>query len=84
MRAQPGSFGLCTANGHNVTKHSAGIYSTTPTEAAWQRENPASYQVELDAMPKPAELERLAEPWRPYRSVGSWYLWRATETITPE
>ena len=38
----------------------------------------------LDAMPKPAELERLAEPWRPYRSVGSWYLWRATETITPE
>ena len=33
----------------------------------------------LLAMPKPAALEALAEPWRPYRSVGSWYLWRATE-----
>jgi DNA-3-methyladenine glycosylase II len=33
----------------------------------------------LDAMSKPAELEALGERWRPYRSVGSWYLWRATE-----
>ncbi len=30
----------------------------------------------LEALPKPADLERLAEPWRPYRSVASWYLWR--------
>jgi DNA-3-methyladenine glycosylase II len=34
---------------------------------------------DLPEMPKPRELEALAEPWRPYRSVGSWYLWRATE-----
>jgi len=33
----------------------------------------------LSELPKPAALEALAEPWRPYRSVGSWYLWRATE-----
>jgi DNA-3-methyladenine glycosylase II len=37
----------------------------------------------LDDLPKPAELEAIAETWRPYRSVASWYLWRATETITP-
>ena len=24
-----------------------------------------------------AELIRIAEPWRPYRSVASWYLWRS-------
>ena len=58
VRAQPGSFGLCTANGHNVTKHSAGIYSTAPTEGPWRRENPALYQRELDAMPKPDLVER--------------------------
>ena len=29
----------------------------------------------LDAMPKPKECVPLAEPWRPYRSVASWYLW---------
>ena len=38
----------------------------------------------LGDLPKPAELEAIAESWRPYRSVASWYLWRATETITPE
>jgi DNA-3-methyladenine glycosylase II len=37
----------------------------------------------LADLPKPKELEALAEPWRPYRSIASWYLWRATETITP-
>jgi DNA-3-methyladenine glycosylase II len=26
--------------------------------------------------PKPSTMERLAKPWRPYRSVAAWYLWR--------
>jgi DNA-3-methyladenine glycosylase II len=26
--------------------------------------------------PSPRTMERLAEPWRPYRSVAAWYLWR--------
>ena len=30
----------------------------------------------LAELPKPRELEAIAEPWRPYRSVASWYLWR--------
>ncbi len=33
----------------------------------------------LAELPKPAALERLAEPWRPWRSVASWYLWRSLE-----
>ena len=33
----------------------------------------------LEDLPKPAEMERLAEPWRPWRSVASWYLWRSLE-----
>jgi len=37
----------------------------------------------LSDLPKPQQLEALAEPWRPWRSVAAWYLWRATETITP-
>jgi DNA-3-methyladenine glycosylase II len=31
----------------------------------------------LPDVPGPKELERLAEPWRPYRSVAAWYLWRS-------
>ncbi|MBV8860082.1 MAG: DNA-3-methyladenine glycosylase 2 family protein [Acidobacteria bacterium] len=33
----------------------------------------------LGGMPKPKELELHAERWRPYRSVASWYMWRALE-----
>ena len=33
----------------------------------------------LETRPKKKEMEALAEPWRPYRSVASWYLWRALE-----
>jgi len=29
--------------------------------------------------PSPRTMERLAESWRPYRSVASWYLWRILE-----
>jgi len=34
----------------------------------------------LAALPKPRELEAVTEAWRPYRSIGSWYLWRHLET----
>jgi DNA-3-methyladenine glycosylase II len=32
---------------------------------------------ELPEMPRPAELRNLAEPWRPYRSIATWYFWRS-------
>lgn len=33
----------------------------------------------LDALPTRDELRAAGERWRPYRSVASWYLWRAAE-----
>jgi 3-methyladenine DNA glycosylase/8-oxoguanine DNA glycosylase len=30
-------------------------------------------------LPEPEAMARRAERWRPYRSVASWYLWRALE-----
>ena len=30
-------------------------------------------------MPRPKELEKFGERWRPYRTVASWYMWRAFE-----
>jgi DNA-3-methyladenine glycosylase II len=29
------------------------------------------------AIPKPRELAAFGERWRPYRTVASWYMWRA-------
>lgn len=36
----------------------------------------------LDAMPSPKQMEELAEPWRPFRSAGTWYLWRRGDLVT--
>ena len=33
----------------------------------------------LPAPPDPGEMETLAAPWRPWRSVASWYLWRSLD-----
>src|SRR6266545_3720017 len=52
VRAKPGSFGMVTANGNYLTKHSAGLYSTEPTKGPWRREDPKKLQAELDARPR--------------------------------
>jgi acetyl-CoA C-acetyltransferase len=52
LRERPGAFGLVTANGNYVTKHSFGVYSTLPRAAPWRRESPAVLQAQLDALPK--------------------------------
>jgi len=31
------------------------------------------------SVPKPRELAEFGERWRPYRTVASWYMWRAVE-----
>jgi DNA-3-methyladenine glycosylase II len=28
-------------------------------------------------LPNKAQLTELAEPWRPYRTIGTWYIWRS-------
>jgi DNA-3-methyladenine glycosylase II len=31
----------------------------------------------LEQLPGRGELRRIAEPWRPYRSIATWYVWRS-------
>ena len=38
----------------------------------------------LDSPPDSATMVKIAEPWRPYRSAGAWYLWRSTDIITQD
>jgi len=37
----------------------------------------------LRRMPTPARMEQIARPWRPYRTVACWYLWRSLDAATP-
>jgi DNA-3-methyladenine glycosylase II len=39
----------------------------------------AGKPITLALLPKPEAMERRAKRWRPWRSVASWYLWRACE-----
>ena len=52
VRSKPGSYGLVTANGNYVTKHSFGVYSTEAIDGTWERESPAVLQRQLNALPK--------------------------------
>ena len=41
--------------------------------------NAVSKAYGLETHPKPADLARIAEPWHPYCSVATWYLWRSLD-----
>jgi len=33
-------------------------------------------------LPKPKDMEKIAKPWSPYRSIACWYLWRSMDIKT--
>jgi len=35
----------------------------------------------LPELPRRKELEALAEPWRPYRTIATWYFWRSLGAV---
>lgn len=37
----------------------------------------------LRKLPSPRRMREISRRWRPYRSVGAWYMWRAAETRLP-
>jgi DNA-3-methyladenine glycosylase II len=38
----------------------------------------------LPGLPTPKEALSIGAPWAPFRSVGSWYMWRAVEPPPPD
>ncbi|MCX7162634.1 MAG: acetyl-CoA acetyltransferase [Rhodocyclales bacterium] len=53
LRQGRGRYGMVSGNGGLMSKESVGIYSTLPGSGEWRREDPKTYQKELDAMPAP-------------------------------
>jgi acetyl-CoA C-acetyltransferase len=49
LRERPGELGLVWANGGYATKHSFGVYSSTPPVAGFRHESP---QAAIDALPR--------------------------------
>jgi len=36
---------------------------------------------ELEDLPKPVEMEKIAAAWKPYTSIACWYLWRSLDNV---
>jgi acetyl-CoA C-acetyltransferase len=53
LRANPGDYGMCTANGGFVTKHAIGVYSTEPPANGFRW---ADAQAEADAGTSPRDV----------------------------
>ena len=60
LRNDPGEFGLVTANGGNIQKHSFGVYSTDPPEHGFRTANP-QFAIDTDRGPEVAD-ESFAGP----------------------
>lgn len=52
LRADPGSVGLVHALGWYTTKHSIGVYSTTPPANGFALADPTELQAGIDALPR--------------------------------
>ncbi|MEO7667071.1 MAG: acetyl-CoA acetyltransferase, partial [Dehalococcoidia bacterium] len=57
LRANPGQKALLTGLGWFATKHSAGVYSTTPPAGDWMRTDPDVDQAPVEAMPGPVTTD---------------------------
>ena len=36
----------------------------------------------IPELPKPEEMLAIAQPWRPYRTIATWYLWKSLSKFT--
>jgi DNA-3-methyladenine glycosylase II len=36
----------------------------------------------LPELPKPLAMLAIAQPWKPYRSIATWYLWKSLSSFT--
>jgi acetyl-CoA C-acetyltransferase len=59
LREDAGSLGMVTANGGFTTKHSIGLYSTTPGTSPYRHHSP---QAEVDALPATTLVETVDGP----------------------
>lgn len=40
-------------------------------------------QFKLRKIPDAAVMEKRSDPWRPYRSIATWYMWRSLSPVQP-
>jgi len=73
-----GDFGVRMAMfKHYLDKRRKGASRVTKGNSP--RKKPPARKIKL---PTPAQMEKIAKSWEPYRSVACWYLWRSLDIKT--
>ncbi len=74
-----GDFGIRMAMfKHYLDKRSAGNGSTQTAKTSARK-----LKTRKITLPTPAQMEKIAKAWAPYRSIACWYLWRSLDVNTP-
>lgn len=76
-----GDYGIRLA----VFKHYMDKKRSTKNESAKRKtaKKPArKAKPQKITLPTPAQMEKIAKPWEPYRSIACWYLWRSLDAKT--
>lgn len=70
-----GDFGVRMA----MFKHYLDVQRTKASKKSAPAKNGRKRKIKL---PTPAQMEKIADCWKPYRSVACWYLWRSLDIKT--
>jgi 3-methyladenine DNA glycosylase/8-oxoguanine DNA glycosylase len=74
-----GRLDVMPASDYGVRKGFALTYGKLKKTATKTLKKTTAASKPPDDLPTPKELMDYAEIWRPYRSIASWYMWRAIE-----
>ena len=70
--------GVPTLSAYATKKYRSFVGAILPVDDFGVREGYRKLHT-LETQPKPKELAAIGEMWSPWRSVASWYLWRAAD-----
>lgn len=70
-----GDFGVRMA----MFKHYLDVQTVKKSKKGAAAKNGRKKKINL---PSPEQMEKIAECWKPYRSLACWYLWRSLDTKT--
>ena len=70
-----GDFGVRMA----MFKHYLDVQTVKKSKKGAAAKNGRKKKIKL---PSPEQMEKIAECWKPYRSLACWYLWRSLDTKT--
>jgi len=73
-----GDFGIRMA----VFKHYLDKRAATSAQPKVERKPSRKPKQRKITLPTPAQMEKIAKAWEPYRSVACWYLWRSLDIKT--